>query len=361
MFIKNLELINFRNYETLSMNFTTGINILYGDNAQGKTNILEAIYVGSTTKSQRGMKEKDLIRFEANEAHLCLQAEKRKHELRIDMHLKKNKPKGVAIDRIPVRKSSEIYGLINIISFSPEDLSMIKQGPGERRKFLDMELCQLDKIYLHHLMHYNKILNHRNILLKQIAMKPNLEDTLDIWDEQLVEHGKYIICARRAFIFELDKISYPIHSNLSLEKERLKIFYVPNVEENYFYEQLKITRKKDLQYKITNYGPHRDDILFQINKQNLRIFGSQGQQRTTALSLKLAEIELMRKKIEDTPILLLDDVLSELDRGRQLNLLNHITDIQTIVTCTGLEDLIYHRIEIDKIFYIKDGVASVKK
>lgn len=361
MNIKKLDLVEFRNYENLSISFSTGVNILYGDNAQGKTNILEAIYMCSTTKSQKGSKEKEMIRFQKEEAHLRILIEKNEIERKIDMHLKRNKPKGVALDGIPVKKSSELYGIVNIVSFSPEDLYIIKNGPSDRRRFLDMELCQLDKVYLYHLMNYNKAVNQRNNLLRQIQFQSALEETLDLWDFQLVKYGCYLIHARKKFLLDLNEIIEEIHAKLSMSKEKLFMLYVPDVDEALFIESLKQSRKRDLQLKTTNKGPHRDDIIFTINGENIRRFGSQGQQRTTALSLKLAEINLVRKKISDTPILLLDDVLSELDRNRQLNLLNNIEDTQTVLTCTGLEELVNHRISIDKIFKIKDGTATAQK
>ena len=191
MIVKQMELHNFRNYEFLCLPFSEQVNIFYGDNAQGKTNILESIYVCSTTKSHKGSKDREMIRIGEEEAHLRMSFEKKGIPHRIDMHLKKNKTKGVAIDGIPIRKSSELFGMVNAVFFSPEDLSMIKNGPGERRRFMDMELCQLNPMYLYYLSSYNKALNQRNQLLKQIATQASLKETLEIWDEQLVEYGIY--------------------------------------------------------------------------------------------------------------------------------------------------------------------------
>lgn len=357
MIVKSLELSNFRNYNHLLMDFSKNTNILYGDNAQGKTNVLEAVYLCSTTKSHRGSKDKDIIRINQDESHIRMMIERDGVGHRLDMHLKKNKPKGVAIDGIPIKKSSELFGLIHIVSFSPEDLSIIKNGPSERRKFIDMELCQLDRTYLHQLMNYNKIINQRNSLLKQISYNCKLLDTIEIWNDQLIQYGTRIIKARKLFIDELNEIIMPVHKKLSGGREELKIFYDPNVEEEYFKKSLEKNLEKDLKLKMTSVGPHRDDLNFFIGEEDIKRYGSQGQQRTSALSLKLSEIELVKLKIKDEPVLLLDDVLSELDRNRQNELLNYIKGIQTIITCTGLEEFIKKRITIDKIYHVMDGTV----
>lgn len=358
MLIKSLELSNFRNYKNLSIQFDSEANILYGDNAQGKTNILEAIYMCGTTKSHKGNKDKEIIKLGKDESHIRMFIEKDKVVHRIDMHLKKNKPKGVAIDGIPIKKSSELFGIVNIIFFSPEDLRIIKNGPSERRRFIDLELCQLDKVYLHNLTKYNQILNQRNNLLKQLGFCNELMETLSIWDIQLMDYGSKIISAREDFIRNLNDIIYDIHKRLSGGKEELTICYEPNVEVNEFESKLIKSRERDIFQKVTTIGPHRDDISFLIKEIDIRKFGSQGQQRTSALSLKLAEIELVKNKIKDTPILLLDDVLSELDRNRQNQLIGGIDNIQTIITCTGLEEFINNRFQINNIYKVVEGTIK---
>lgn len=357
MVIKSIELCDFRNYNTLSMNFHHSINILYGDNAQGKTNILEAAYLASTTKSHKGSKDKEIIKMDKNEAHIRLHIAKRNMDHTIDMHLKKNKSKGIAIDGLPIRKSSELIGLVNVVFFSPEDLSIIKNGPGDRRRFIDMELCQLDRIYLHNLTKYNKVLSQRNNLLKQISFNHELLDTLSIWDQQLVNYGKNIIERRKIFLEELNTIIYDIHKKLSGGKEELFIQYEANTTSEQFEEKLKKSLERDIHFKISNTGPHRDDIIFRIQEIDIRKFGSQGQQRTAALALKLAEIELLKKAAKEAPVLLLDDVLSELDRNRQNYLLESIDSIQTIITCTGLEEFVNNRIKINKIYKVIEGTV----
>lgn len=361
MIVKQIELHNFRNYESLNLPLFDQINIFYGDNAQGKTNILESVYVCSTTKSHKGSKDRDMIRHGEEEGHIRMHLEKKGVPHRIDMHLKKNKTKGVAIDGIPIKKSTDLFGLMNVVFFSPEDLSMIKNGPGERRRFMDMELCQLNKLYLYYLSNYNKILNQRNNLLKQISFNPALSDTMDIWDQQLCEYGAKIMEGRDQFLSEMNELVGEIHSTLSGGKEKLSIGYEKNVSSENFAEKLKRTREQDIYRKATGCGPHRDDISFFIGKENLKLFGSQGQQRTAALSLKLAEIELVRKKIGENPVLLLDDVLSELDRKRQHYLLNSMEGIQTMITCTGLEEFVGDRKRFNHIYHVVNGVVNNKE
>ena len=358
MIIKRLELADYRNYEFLSMDFDKGTNILYGDNAQGKTNILEAIYVAATTKSHKSSKDKEIVNFNKEEAHIRTYTEKDGIETRVDMHLRKNKTKGIAIDGNKIKKAADLLGICNVVFFSPEDLSIIKNGPAERRKFVDMELCQLDSFYLYNLNNYNKIVNNRNKLLKDISFHPEFKDTLNIWDSQMVSYGSKIIERRELFIKQLNEIIYDIHYRLSGGKEEIMISYEPDVKAEDFEKRLMENQDKDIRFKQTTVGPHRDDFSFLNKGIDIRKYGSQGQQRTAALSLKLSEIELVKKITKDTPILLLDDVLSELDSNRQNYLLNSIGDIQTIITCTGLEEFVNNRFEVNKIFKVVNGVVT---
>lgn len=358
MILKSLELANFRNYEELNISFDKGTNILYGDNAQGKTNILEAIYVSATTKSHKGSKDKEIINFDKEEAHIRTYLEKENVETRVDMHLRKNKSKGIAIDGQKIKKAADLMGLLNVVFFSPEDLSIIKDGPAERRRFADMELCQLDSFYLYNLNHYNKIIGQRNKLLKDMYFQPELKETLNIWDSQLVSFGSKIIERREQFVKQLGDIIFDIHKKLSGGKEELVIAYEPDVSIEDFEKQMKYNQDKDIRLKQTTTGPHRDDFSFVVNGVDIRKYGSQGQQRTAALSLKLSEIELVKKISKDTPVLLLDDVLSELDSNRQNYLLNSIGNIQTIISCTGLDEFINNRFEINKIFKVTNGIVN---
>lgn len=363
MQIKSLECNNFRNYENLFIEFAPGINIIYGENAQGKTNILEGIYMCGLGKSHRHSKENEIIRLKETQAHIKGEFIKDTFALRIDIHLKKNGSKGIAINRIPIKKLSELYGNVNVVIFSPEDLDLIKRGPLIRRTFINQELCQIDPIYVNDLINYSKILNQRHELLKKLdedrSRTAELLGTLDIWDLQLVQYGTRIIERRTHFLEEMNDIIFDIHYQITEGKEKLKLVYEPNVEAEAFYETLLKNRYRDRIYKNTSAGPHRDDFSFFEDTKNLKIFGSQGQQRTCVLSLKMAEIKMIEQIKKEKPILLLDDVLSELDRNRQQMLLKSIGDTQTIITCTGVDEFVENEIGSAKKFYIKD--AAIKE
>ena len=358
MFIESIELLNYRNYKQLHIDFHEGTNVLYGDNAQGKTNILESVYVCSTTKSHRGSKDREIVQFGQEESHIKMIVRRDGVPYRIDMHLKKNKARGIAVNGIPIKKSSELFGSVNVIFFSPEDLNIIKNGPSERRRFIDLELCQLNRLYVYYLVQFNKVIIQRNKLLKEIDFNPPLIDTLDLWDAQLVRFGRELIRLRASFIEELNEIIYGIHFHLSGNKETLTVKYEPNTAETDLEKALKKNRPQELRQKMTLTGPHRDDLNFIINETDIRKFGSQGQQRTAALSLKLAEIELVKKTVKDYPVLLLDDVLSELDKKRQEHLLSEIRHIQTIITCTGLDEFVSSKFQMNKTFKIVNGAVE---
>ena len=318
MFVESIELNNYRNFDSLKVEFSPGVNIFFGDNAQGKTNLLESIYVSGTLRSHRGSRDKELIRFGEDEAHIRLFFRKDSLSHRLDVHLKKNKSKGVAVDGVPVRRSGELVA-------------------------------------------YSKILNERNNLLKQINLYPALIDTLDGWDEQLLAAGQFLIKKREEFVYFLDEMMAKIHGQLTGGKEQIKVEYEKNVEAEKFREQLYSKRNKDISSGTTSVGPHRDDLRFKVGGIDIRKFGSQGQQRTAALSLKLSEIRLIEQVTGEKPILLLDDVLSELDAGRQSWLLESIQDIQTLISCTGLDDFVNSRISLDKVFRVKEGIVQEEK
>ena len=360
MVIESLEGKDFRNYKTFSLTFGNKINIFYGDNAQGKTNLLEAMYLLGTTKSHRGSKENEMVRFLQQEAHLRMKLIKRDISNQIDMHLRKYKGKGIAINGNIIRKSAELIGFTNMVFFSPEDLSIVKNSPGERRRFMDMELCQLDKTYLYAYTCYRKTLQQRNSILKQAYYRKDLLDTLDVWNEKLLEYGRQIILKRQEFIEELKELAMKKHEHLSGGKEQLELTYQPSATAEDFEKKLISTRERDIAQCQTSIGPHKDDILMKLSGQDLRRFGSQGQQRTAALSLKLSEIALVKERIKDNPILLLDDVLSELDRSRQAHLLETIQGIQTFITCTGVEEFIQQRIETDYIYHVSNACIRYK-
>lgn len=365
MIIESLELRNFRNYGELELSLDPGTNLLYGSNAQGKTNILEALYLCASAKSYRGNRDREMIRFGEEEAHVKLCAEKRGVPCRIDIHLKKNSAKGIAVNGVSIRRASELFGTVNMVLFSPEDLNIIKNGPAHRRRFMDLELCQLDRSYVHSLVSYNRALLQRNRLLKDIEYEPSLLDTLDAWDAQLLNFGRILMRDREKFLSELQPIVASIHEGISGREEQISIFYDRNVEESSYEEALKSARNGDIRAGTTTVGPHRDDIGFFLagapenpRGMDLRKYGSQGQQRTAALSLKLSELELMRRVTGDNPILLLDDVLSELDTERQRHLLKEISNTQTIITSTGMENLLGSDFQIDRTFQVVRGTVT---
>jgi len=358
MKIKSFKIENFRNYETLELELSEGTNIFCGENAQGKTNILEAVYVCGTTKSHRMARDKEMIRFGCEESHLCMRMVRQDIPYRIDMHLKKNKSKGIAINGAPIRKAGDVLQLGSYIFFSPEDLGIIKNGPGERRRFMDMQLCQLQRLYLSSLTAYNRVLLQRSRLMKDMYFRSDIADTMDVWDEQLVRYGRPIIRDRDKFVRLLNEIAGPIHERLTGGREVLKIEYEQSVGEDEFEEKLRGGRERDLKMKITGCGPHRDDIRITANGTDLRRFGSQGQQRTAALAMKLSEIEMVRQITGDNPVLLLDDVLSELDENRQRYLLDNVQDVQTLLTCTGIENLTRNRFKIDRLYEVRQGQVA---
>ena len=355
MYVKSLDLLNFRNYDSASIQLDPGINIFYGDNAQGKTNILEAIYLGGTSKSHKGTKDRDMIKIGREESHIRMHVDKNQNDYRIDMHLKKNKSKGIAIGGVPIRRAGELFGIVSIVFFSPEDLNIIKNGPGERRRFLDLILCETDKIYMSDLTRYGKCLAQRNKLLHDLYMNPYLESELSVWDEQLAGIGRRIIDRRAEFILSLSEIASEIHLKLTGGKEKLSLSYEPNTDSDLFLDRLIKNRDTDKKMKTTTSGPHRDDFCIRANAMDLRTYGSQGQQRTAALSLKLSEIGLIEDRIHDHPVLLLDDVLSELDRDRQNYLLQSIKGTQTLITCTGLDEFVENNFVADRTFHVNEG------
>ena len=356
MQIQALELKNYRNIAPLELVFDPGTNIFYGDNAQGKTNLLEALEICATTRSHRGSHDAEIIRFGEEEAHLRLTYQKKDAiPGRIDVHLRRNGKKGVAIDGSAIRRAADVYGQIHLVSFFPEDLAIIKNSPRDRRRFLDSQLCQLDRIYVHKLTDYNKILKQRNALLRDLRFDATRDAMLDVFDQQMLEAGTYLIEKRAEFLEALSHVVKEIHEELTEGKENSELVYEPKTAAADFAENLQKRRRTDIQRKLSTMGPHRDDFSVIANGIDMRRFGSQGQQRSAALSLKLSEIELVRQKTGETPILLLDDVLSELDRHRQKMLLQNITGTQTFLTCTGMDELVENDFPIDKIFHIENG------
>ena len=365
MNVESIRLINFRNYNNLNIKLNNETNIFIGNNAQGKTNLLESIYICATGRSFRTNRDKEIINLNKNQAYIGAKIKVNGTEKFIEIKMDRNKQKRIRINRVELKNFRELHSGLNVVVFSPDDLKLIKDGPGERRNFLDASISQIKPIYKHNINRYNKILFQRNNLLKSNKTKSDTLKLLEIFDLQLTKVGVEIIISRYKFIRELSKIAENIHKNLTLKKERLTINYISNIDltqenkdimEKDFITKLKLNINKDLALGTTEIGPHRDDMEIKINNMNARTFASQGQQRTIVLSIKLSEVEIIKLDKGNYPVLLLDDVFSELDEERRKYLTMSFNGKQTIITSTDLMDL--GKIEeINKsIFYIKDGI-----
>lgn len=364
MYVEKIKLINFRNYINLDVELNKKLNIFLGPNAQGKTNLLESIYISSSGKSYRTARDKDLININKNVGYIGLKLIKDEFEKSIEIKFEKDKNKRVRINRVETDKLSELVGQINVVIFSPEDLNLVKGGPLERRTFLDMEISQIKPRYRHNLSKYNKILFQRNNLLKRSKYNTDSLKTIDVWDEQLVEIGTQLIIDRKKFVSRLSDISTDIHKKLTESNETLSVKYLSSIKlangevedlKERFTNTLNKSLKKDIEKGTTGVGPHKDDIEILIDDMSCRVYGSQGQQRTAALSLKLAEVDLIKEEIGEYPVLLLDDVLSELDEKRRKSLIRTFKDIQTIVTSTDDIDIDEIESESKSVFLIENG------
>lgn len=366
MYIKNIELKNFRNYQHLKVDFSPNVNLLLGDNAQGKTNLLEGIYITSIGRSFRTGRDSELVKFGENMARVRAEAVKDIFETVVEIDIKKDAKKSIKKDGINIKKSSELLENILIVVFSPEDLKIVKDEPEKRRKFIDRELCQIQPLYYDSLTNYKKTLMQRNSYLKE----ENIDNSiLDLWDTQLAKYGARIISIRESFVRKLSDFSSRIHSSITNGKESLFLEYNPNISykenpeelEGYFYDEIKKAFQHDFRQRTTTRGPHKDDISFYVNGINMRSFGSQGQQRTCALSLKLAELNLIKEETGEDAVLLLDDVMSELDAGRQEYLIRTLKDNQIFVTTTDIDQNIIDSFPRVKILYIQGGNLKEKE
>lgn len=372
MYLKRMVLKNFRNYTEASLEFSPKVNILIGENAQGKTNLLEAIYVLAMTRSHRTNNERELINFEENEALLQGILERNVSKLDLELFLGK-KGKKAKINHLEQAKLSQYVGQMNVILFAPEDLALVKGSPALRRKFIDMEFGQIDAHYLYNLSQYRVVLKQRNNYLKQLQSKQSKDLVLlEVLSDQIATFGAEIIAKRIIFLKELEKYAKLVHEQITEEKEKLSFLYDTSIENVYkknikqIYQDLKIlyqhNQKKEIFQGLTLYGPHREDVQFLINDKNVQIFGSQGQQRTVALSVKLAEIDVMKNETGEYPILLLDDVLSELDGARQTHLLRAIQDrVQTFLTTPSISEIAEKFIKNPKIFRVVAGKTKEEK
>ncbi|MGT2712399.1 DNA replication/repair protein RecF [Streptococcus oriscaviae] len=358
MWLESLHLHHFRNYETLDIDFHQGLNVFLGQNAQGKTNILESIYFLALTRSHRTRTDKDLLQF--NQKNLSVRGilHRTSGKVPLDIELTE-KGRMTKVNHLKQTKLSDYIGHLNVVLFAPEDLQLIKGAPALRRKFIDVELGQIKPIYLSDLSNYNHILKQRNSYLKSAE---KIDDTfLSVLDQQLAEYGSRVIQHRLEFLKKLEHFGRQKVADISNQKEELSLHYQSSINftddvnlVDSFLTELERCRKRDLFKKNTGVGPHRDDLQFYINGVNAH-YGSQGQHRSLVLSLKLAEIELMKEVTREYPILLLDDVMSELDNTRQIKLLETISDtIQTFITTTSLDHL--HKLPEElKIFTIEQG------
>ncbi|MDR1066800.1 MAG: DNA replication/repair protein RecF [Clostridiales bacterium] len=337
MFVHKIELNDFRNFERLEIFLQKGVNVFYGENAQGKTNMLESVYLCATGRSQRARNIKELVRFGGDYANVTVFIKSGYDDGvdKINVNLNADGAKRVLINGVQINKMSELFGKLLAVMFSPEDLKLIKSGPAERRRFMDMELCQLSVSYCHDLQRYYRVLKQRNNLLRSVKYNPSAAETLFLWDRQIVEIGIEIIKKRRAFISDLSDAAAETHSRITNGTEKLKISYKPNVTEDDFEEKLKRNKDRDIFLAATASGVHKDDLSFEINGFNAKVYGSQGQQRTACLCAKLAEISVIKNQKKRSPVLLLDDVFSELDETRRRFLIKNIEGVQSIITSAG--------------------------
>jgi len=344
MRINKIELQNYRNYASQIVEFNDGLNVVLGKNAQGKTNLVEAINFCSIGRSFRTSKDKELIKFNEEKARIYLEIEKESGKSNIEVIISNNQKKIVRINSYSILRMGELMGELNCILFSPDNLKMIKEGPQDRRRFIDMDLSQMSKVYFYNLLKYEKILAQRNKLLKTCSDKVVARNGIEVWNEQLSQVGAKIIYERRKFIEMLSEIALDIHKKLTNGEEILAVGYDgitgTSVDEIYrtFYDKLTASIDKDIMLGYTSVGPHRDDMKIVCNSIDARAYGSQGQQRTVALSLKLAELEFFNMEKHEYPVLILDDVLSELDETRSRMLLDNTRHVQTILTGTQFFD-----------------------
>jgi DNA replication and repair protein RecF len=363
MYVKKVVLQNYRNYERISVPLNSGLNIFFGDNAQGKTNFIESIYMCGTGRSHRTFKDKEVISWNKKIAYVRTEVEKRDISTNIEIAFFSDKPKVVKLGGLKINKLSDIFGCLNVVMFSPEDLKLVKEGPAFRRRFLDIDISQVKPGYYYNLQQYNKILQQRNNLLKSIKYDKSLLNTLDVWDEQLSSYGSKIVSYRAEFINKISILAKLVHRKITSGKEELNIYYSGSFKDGMdrddikevLYKDIVNSRKNDIYRGSTSVGPHRDDIEIYVNNIDVKVYGSQGQQRTAALSLKLSELEFMKGENGEYPVLLLDDVLSELDINRQKYLLENLKDIQTIITCTSINDIIDFRKNDRYIYKVSNG------
>lgn len=357
MYIKKMKLTNFRNYVKQEIELDSNINILYGNNAQGKTNIIEAIYLAAIGKSYRTVKDKELINKDKEFSKVEVEFAKKDREGKIAVNLSDKKI--ISVNDIKLKRMSEALGNINIVLFSPEEITLFKEGPDKRRRLLDIIISQLRPAYVFNLNNYMEVLKQRNNYLKQIKFENKPKDMLDVWDIKLAEYAEVINLYRQEFMKKIEEKIVPIHNTVTQNKEHIEIKYISNFEnKEKFLKKTAESRELDIIKGFTVNGIHRDDVKLYINGDELGIYGSQGQHRSAILSIKLSELEIIKEEIEENPILLLDDFMSELDKERREKFLEDIQDNQVIITCTDKLEL---KNEKKKIFYVENRKSKYEK
>ncbi|SDH55989.1 DNA replication and repair protein RecF [Aneurinibacillus thermoaerophilus] len=368
MILRELELTHYRNFEHVHVHFDAPIVLFVGSNAQGKTNMLESIYVLAMAKSHRTNKDKELIGWDASFSRLSCRLDRRGSPVTLDIQLTA-KGKKAKVNQLEQRRLSDYIGAMNVVMFAPEDLSIVKGSPNVRRRFLDMEIGQVSKSYLYNMLQYQKLVQQRNQAMKELQTGKAFRDMLDVYNIQMANLAVKVLQKRFVFMDKLEKWGREIHAQITQGKEKLTLSYEStfpvtkdmseNEAEEVVYKYLTSIQEREIVRGTSLAGPHRDDIHFFINGTSVHRYGSQGQQRTTALSLKLAEIELIRQEVGEYPLLLLDDVLSELDANRQTHLLQNIKDrVQTFVTTTGVEGLYHQTLQQAALYRVKQGTIT---
>lgn len=362
MIVEELKLINYRNYQELQLGFHPKLNILIGENAQGKTNVLESLYLCAIGKSFRSNKDSEMIQILKKNAYIKTKVKKITDKIQIEILLDRKSSKKMKVNKLSLNKHGDLLGNLNVVLFSPEDLKIVKEGPSERRRFIDNEISQIIPRYYYTLNQYNRVLQQRNKILKDSRGKTI---DLEVWNEQLVNYGSPLIIYRRNFVKRIAILAKLMHRRITEGLENLEIQYDSSIKTNdndkvedikkKFLDKLKESKEIEERRRLTIVGPHRDDLIFKINELDVRDYGSQGQQRTAVLSLKLAELELMKGEVGEYPILLLDDVMSELDIKRQNYLIQNLKNVQTFITTTMIKSLNLKENHQYSIFNVSGG------
>lgn len=364
MVVKTLSLEHYRNIEQLQLEAEPEVNILIGENAQGKTNILESLFVLALTRSHRTHKDKELIGWERERAFIGAEISRKLGDIRLNLTIS-GQGKSARINGLEQKKLSHFVGTMNVVMFAPEDLEIVKGSPGYRRRFMDMEIAQVHPSYMHHLQQYQRIVAQKNNYFKKTPFTGKADLMLDVWNEQLAAEGVKIIRSRQHFITKLQRWAEEIHYGITGGQEKLAISYKPSFDcgeedETVLFNQfmIKLSQAKEQEWRrgACLIGPHRDDLAFEVNGKDAFAFGSQGQQRTVSLSLKLAELELIKSEVGEYPILLLDDVLSELDRNRQSQLIETFRGkVQTFITTTSVDSIESGSLRNARLFTVRAG------